>query len=123
MNTGEPPELQNNGGFLLDVNAANVNEEKARALLQLLQAKYKTVKAHLLVQNPPAAGIPKIAEENLWLLPLQVPEPWVWSGDDDAWSEMFRRVTPQRFIAPAATTPIRLSVRDVMRWPQRSPRH
>jgi hypothetical protein len=74
------------------VNAANVNEEKARALLKLLQTKYKAVKIHLLVQNPPPAGIPEIVEDNLWLLQLKVPEPWIWSGDDAAWSEMFRRV-------------------------------
>ena len=75
------------------VNAANVTEEKARALLKVLQQKYLKIKVHLLVLNPVAASIPVINEDNLWLLPLKPPEPWEWSGDDAAWSEVFERVT------------------------------
>jgi hypothetical protein len=75
------------------VNAANIDEAKARALLALLRRKYARADVHLLVQNPPAAGISEVIDDNLWLLQLKVPEPWIWSGDDVAWSEMFDRVT------------------------------
>jgi hypothetical protein len=77
------------------VNDDNLNEDKARALLKVLQHKYESAKVHLLVQNPPAAGIPEIIEDNFWLLQLKVPEPWEWSGDDEAWAEMFNRVQPR----------------------------
>lgn len=74
------------------VGSNNIGEENARSLLKLLQKKYKNAKVHLLVQNPPGAEIPEVAEDDLWLLQLKAPDPWEWSGDNAAWLEMFQRV-------------------------------
>lgn len=90
--------LVNGGASILFVRSQqyvdhnNLGEEQSRALLKLLQQKYKNAKVHLLVQNPPGAAIPEVVEKNFWLLQLKPPDPWEWSGDDAAWSEMFQRV-------------------------------
>jgi hypothetical protein len=64
----------------------------ARPLLALLGDQYPDVEVHLLVQNPPEAGIPELVEDRLWILPLDTPDPWEWSGDNAAWRDLFRRV-------------------------------
>lgn len=77
-----------------------IGESKARALLALLRDKYPKAQVHLLVQNPPEAGIPELMEDNLWILQLKTPDPWEWYGDNTAWREMFSRIALLPTAAP-----------------------
>ncbi len=71
------------------LNQDILREVESRTLLELLHKSYPSIESHLLVVNPFGVDFPEVQERYLSLVTIPQPEPFIWSGDNSAWDNVF----------------------------------